>query len=503
MTGLRRDTSGQTTVAVIFMFAFLMGGIWYLVGLGEAMVFHEQMQDAADATGFAPSVIQARGMNVLALLNLVMSAILAVLVAVKIGQLLLLAANVIACAIPFNPHCPLLSSWENPYGNFTKITDKTVSTVNKGLYSAETAIAKTVPVIGQAKAKLASREFAPVVEGGFTASASLVPSGERFGLPVEDEEYKNLCAHAAEGIGDLVFKPIKFLPGANVIVAPVLKYVGGLVGKLAKAFPGYFCGGGGLGLSGLASLGDAFKDIAKDVATKGLQSFASNVCKQAMSAASKATTPIPGLGDPLSATSCASGVTSSFGSITSPSALGGPKQTSKRIFRPAAIGSDYYASYGFVFSRYLEKHSVENQLSVVSLGKKPPMQTVELDRLFRRMQVSKTEFYFDPRAKGPSSWLAGGQTGGAQLRDEALLHMRWRARLRKYRPPTTDLRGLMTGSGLGSIVRSMAGVDTVGMNPASMITTVLGNPNTVGEWADRHVGGISDPISRTTSGILH
>src|SRR3954462_121603 len=125
--GLLGDARGTTTIPALFACGFLFGGIWYLAGLGDAMVYHEAMQDAADATTFAPSVIQARGMNVLALVNLVMSAILAVLVAVKIVQLLLLAANVIACALPFNPVCPLLSSWESPYANFVKIADRTVS----------------------------------------------------------------------------------------------------------------------------------------------------------------------------------------------------------------------------------------------------------------------------------------------------------------------------------------------------------------------------------------
>src|SRR3954467_7629110 len=179
------------------------------------MVYHEAMQDAADATTFAPSDIQARGMNVLALVNLVMSAILAVLVAVKIVQLLLLAANVIACALPFNPVCPLLSSWESPYANFVKVADRTVSTVNKGLYKAETALAKTIPVVGQAKAASASRPYAPVVEGGFLASVSLAPGAagggggaQRWGLPVQDEEYKNLCMHASQEVKEVIFKPL-------------------------------------------------------------------------------------------------------------------------------------------------------------------------------------------------------------------------------------------------------------------------------------------------------
>ena len=79
-----RATSGTTTIPAVFGGAFLIGGIFYLAGLGDAMLFHESMRDASDATTFAPSVIHARGMNVIALVNLVMAAILAIL-AILVG----------------------------------------------------------------------------------------------------------------------------------------------------------------------------------------------------------------------------------------------------------------------------------------------------------------------------------------------------------------------------------------------------------------------------------
>jgi hypothetical protein len=483
------DDAGNTTIPALFAGGFLIGGIFYLVGLGDAMVFHETMQDAADATSFAPSVMHARGMNVLALVNLVMSAILAILVAVKIVQLLLLAATVIACALPLNPYCPLLSSWQSPFSSFVKVTDRTVSTVNKGLYKSESAIAKMIPVIGQAKAGAASRKYAPIVEGGFVANVSLVPGGAndgRWGLPVEDEKYENLCVHASENVKDILFKPLRFLPGANVIVQPIMKFVSGLIDQLVRSFPGYFCGGAA---GGIGSLGGTFKDIAK----QGIAKVAESACKQAMKSAPTGQVPGGGTGSPLSMASCTSGLSASFASISGGSSLTGSKQTSKRLYEPAAMGSDYYASYGFVFSHHLEKTDPDAGLAAASWDRMPPkVLSGELDRLMSQTQFSKSEFYYDPRRGGP--------TAAGALTEESMLNMRWRARLRRYRPPTGESQRLVSGSGLGSILGSIR-TATPGMSPASMIGLFLGrDPEEMARWADRRVGPAT---SRSTGGVLH
>lgn len=479
--GFSGDTRGNTTIPALFAGGFLIGGVWYLVGLGDAMVFHEAMQDAADATSFAPSVLNARGMNVLAMVNLVMSAILAVLVAVKIVQLLLLAATVIACAMPLNPYCPLLSSWQSPYANFVKLTDRTVSTVNKSLYNAESALAKTIPVIGQAKAATAARGHGPMIEGGFVASAALVPGGGgggggRWGLPVEDEEYKNLCLHASEDVKGILFKPLKFLPGANAIVAPINKLVSALVDQLVKSFPGYFCGGGA---GGFGSLGGVFKDLAKDVAKQGIAKVAETACKQA--------------GDSVSRAACTSGLTSSIGSISSGSSITGNQQTSKRIYRPAVMGSDYYASYGFVFSKHLEATDPDPGLAAASWDRVPAkVLGSALDRMFAQLQFSKTELYYDPRREGPK--------GGQALSDESLLNMRWRARIRRYRPPTSDVRQLISGQGAASILSSIRSAPA-GMNPGAILGIVLGrDPEDLARWAE--LRGVSGG-NRGAGGILH
>lgn len=442
-----RDSRGLATVPAIFITAFLIGCAYYLFGLSDAMVYHESMRDAADAAAFAPSVINARGMNVLALVNVVMSAILAVLVAVKIVQLLLLAANVIACAIPLNPWCPILSSWQPPVEKFVRVTERSVSTVNRVLNESESALAKTMPILGQAKAVASKSAYEPIVESSFVASYSLVPSGARFGLPVEDEDYENLCLHAAEDVADIVFKPLKFLPGANVIVKPILTYVGDLVGQLAKTFPGWFCGGGA---GGLASLGASWRDIAK----KGAEKVASEICREAAAS------------NPAGVAPCTSGIKTTIGSVSAGSPIGGASETSKRVHRPAAIGSDYFATFSFATSHYIEENDVDARLRVISAGWVGDAPDAgEIARLMSQMQVSKSEFFYDPKARGGAEW--------SSMREEALLNMRWTARLRKWRPPASDGRGLLTGAGLGTILGTIRSGGR-GVSPALVITVALG-----------------------------
>src|SRR5262245_14991709 len=95
---LAKDEEGALIVLSLFQTCFLVGIVWYLSGIADGILFKERLQDAADATAFAPSVLHARGMNLIAMSNLAMAAILAVLIAVKIVQILLFIATAVACA---------------------------------------------------------------------------------------------------------------------------------------------------------------------------------------------------------------------------------------------------------------------------------------------------------------------------------------------------------------------------------------------------------------------
>lgn len=72
------DERGAIMVIGVFMSVMLVGVLYYVWGIGGALLFRERMQDAADASAFSAAVVHARGMNILVLLNLIMCALAAI-----------------------------------------------------------------------------------------------------------------------------------------------------------------------------------------------------------------------------------------------------------------------------------------------------------------------------------------------------------------------------------------------------------------------------------------
>src|SRR5215472_18606442 len=71
---LHGNTEGAVMLVGLFMGLFLIGCLWYMIGIGDAIVFRDRMQEVADAAAFSSAVVHARGMNFLVAINLVMLA---------------------------------------------------------------------------------------------------------------------------------------------------------------------------------------------------------------------------------------------------------------------------------------------------------------------------------------------------------------------------------------------------------------------------------------------
>lgn len=434
-TRLARETDGAVVVMTIFASAFLIGAMWYLLGVGDALLFKERMQDGADAIAFAPAVVHARGMNLIALLNLTMAAVLSVLVAVKIFQVLLAAATVAACLIPYNPDCPYLAKKNKPYADFVRRYENKVKDINESLHDTADQVAKQVPILAARRGVDFVAPYKTLVEGGFSASISVIPgtsekgfggsladggggSGrERKGLPVEDDDFKNLCKHSGS-LREVVLVPtiLNFDDGPGTVTT-TLKYAGWLLPGLVAANPSMFCG-------------------------KGSQ-----------------------------------------------------KAVSKRIYGPAQHGNDYFATWGFTQSSFIEKTDRgDDGLEVATWQQRASgteMSQAELDRWMRTVQVAKSEFYFDPRQGGPRQWSA--------LKEECLWHLRWRARLRRVSQPNRTLAQFFRGAGVGPIQAANGGG---GADIPGIINGVLAaSPEELAAWSDRNLGKVQQ--TRRTGGIVH
>ena len=58
------------------MACFLIGSLWFLIGIGDAIVFRDNMQEAADHAVFTSAVLHAKGMNFISACNLIMLALI-------------------------------------------------------------------------------------------------------------------------------------------------------------------------------------------------------------------------------------------------------------------------------------------------------------------------------------------------------------------------------------------------------------------------------------------
>ena len=66
------DNKGAVMLTGLFMSCFLCGALWFIMGIGDAINFRDQMQEAADHGAFTAAAFDAKGMNFIALCNLLM-----------------------------------------------------------------------------------------------------------------------------------------------------------------------------------------------------------------------------------------------------------------------------------------------------------------------------------------------------------------------------------------------------------------------------------------------
>ncbi len=74
---LGADSGGAVMVVGLLFACFLASALWYVIGVGDAVLFRDRMQEAADAVAFSAAVVHARGMNFIVVCNLLMFALTA------------------------------------------------------------------------------------------------------------------------------------------------------------------------------------------------------------------------------------------------------------------------------------------------------------------------------------------------------------------------------------------------------------------------------------------
>ncbi len=202
---LRGDESGAIMVIGIFMAVLLVGLMYYVWGIGGALLHRERMQDAADTAAFGAAVIHARGMNILALLNIIMAALAAVSTALQVIANIATASAIAATLTclgcgPYCSYCCNACEYVGPYWSSSSdmhdIADEVEDIITE-LVEATHATAEAV----RAGTPLAAQAL--VVQYGLVTYAETTEAGVLFPLyeelPAEDDPTDWPCDNKVRG----------------------------------------------------------------------------------------------------------------------------------------------------------------------------------------------------------------------------------------------------------------------------------------------------------------
>lgn len=244
------DQRGAIMVMGVFMAMLMVGFVYYVAGLGETLLFREHMQDAVDAAAWSGAVIHARGMNIVALINMIMAALVAVLIALNMLVAACKAAIVIGGVMTLFPPtsgigAAIVGVAEPLEQSVSEVRD-TVKDVLEDilpvLTKANRAVKVAMPVIAEAKVVyMVSHDWGNTADFGFFYGKTILNGGSPK-LPLEDDECEVLETKGEAYIEDLVREGL----GDGVLGDIVSKILGAL-GDLASFTEGSICGGGSNG----------------------------------------------------------------------------------------------------------------------------------------------------------------------------------------------------------------------------------------------------------------
>jgi hypothetical protein len=223
---------------------FLMIGLLYFViGLGEDMLLRERMQDAADASALSAAVVHARGMNLIALVNQLMAALVSLLIMVRMLQVLCIASLALGSLLSWTTGgaslavVPPSGAAEQEADAAWEELQHVVQPIMRSLHALHLGIEYGMPGAAEDRAlEIAPTYGSELIDFGFAVPGS-------YPLPVKDGDWQELCDRAGAGARELVQFPLEG-------IAPdpaVRKLVSSAADAMSGSFAKLFCGGGGTG----------------------------------------------------------------------------------------------------------------------------------------------------------------------------------------------------------------------------------------------------------------
>jgi hypothetical protein len=490
---LRSDDSGTIIVIAIFMAAALVGCIWYMFGLGEAMVYRQQLRAAADATAFSSAVINATGMNIISMLNIAMAVVLSVLLALQIIFLIGIVLTVISALLEIptagavTPITLGLVRFDTQMFNIIqKVQDPVFMTIAglnvtagiEGLLVPWVSLkeARAVPLLyksarepegafqpfslsliftrlpflfnyGESKLGSLLQDKVPILKNLKNKGISINPAKAdagitKYGLPVTDEKYSVLCEHAAHELvqGFEYLSPlgaVSRMMNADQLLDGFSYFFGLFVGQ----FPGVFCSGVDPLLAFKNQLG---VDIDR---VSGVITFAKKV---------------PGLKAIVQPLEAFEKLAKKANDVTSKGAKGKPYQASMYPMKPAELyqnGNSFGQIWATIGGDNQSTLGAITGVDVATWGKGASTQATPSET----MDYAEAEFYYDcgVGAAKPSVGRSDGGGAWVDCKYNAMWNMFWKARLTRWQPVEIPvlkalLLGIYSGGGVEATVQWFA-----------------------------------------------
>ncbi|HEY5955669.1 MAG TPA: Tad domain-containing protein [Polyangiaceae bacterium] len=283
----KSDERGAIMLIALFMAIFGVAILFYGVATTESVLFREHLQDTADSAALSTAITYARLMNAIVLINIVMAALVAILLTLKLVEAIAIAGIAICVALAFftggaslAPVAPLNALRSTMKGLYDSLKP-TVFNVLEVLHDVSGAVVKVPQVAAQAVALSEIKHSRDnVASEGFAYSASLE-------LPLEPDSYSKLCKHAGELVRLIARKPFEKIGVAGAIDAALSP-----IPVLAEAMSDWFCGDGGTTMPDLSqeverayprsdSVRDCENETFTDVERGKETEVKSRVCEQA------------------------------------------------------------------------------------------------------------------------------------------------------------------------------------------------------------------------------
>jgi hypothetical protein len=225
MRNLHNDKRGAIMLMGLCMSCFLIGSLWFLIGIGDAIVFRDAMQEATDHATFTSAALHAKGMNFISACNLFILALIAIHILLGLVHDVLLAV----CILTVGFGCGAYITARRIYTTYSKV----FKPIAGALHYAEVGAAYGYPLLAAYKGYTVGGDY-----GGFgpkkhdvsmfVVGPSLLPggiidsalnkaftrkgkgpvgadgkpsddksftgsSGKRFGLPVSAKKFADVC----------------------------------------------------------------------------------------------------------------------------------------------------------------------------------------------------------------------------------------------------------------------------------------------------------------------